>query len=149
LFYNVLNDAETAHAVAPDRLPGDAATAQGGRAETRLFAEVLEPGQDAQGAARTVVLLHPTPVDHRFWDAIVPMLGPRYRIVLPDLRGHGQSSAQSLPAAASSDGAPVAITLEQLGRDMAVLLDLLKIERAVFVGCSIGEIEQRDNRSRK
>lgn len=79
------------------------------------------------GAGPTVVLLHPTPVDHRFWLTIADILAPRYRLVMPDLRGHGQSEA--------GEGA---ITVEKLGLDAERLLDELGVYRALFVGCSIG-----------
>ena len=104
----------------------------------RLFAEVLSPTPATDhalpGNVRTVVLLHPTPVDHRFWAAIAPMLSSRYRVIMPDLRGHGKSSMASAGDLSES----AAITIEQLGLDMAALLDLLHVERAVFIGCSIG-----------
>ncbi len=53
---------------------------------SRLFAETL-------GAGRDLVLLHPTPLDHAFWEPVARELSGRYRLVLPDLRGHGRSEA--------------------------------------------------------
>lgn len=83
------------------------------------------------GKGPTVMLLHPTPVDHRFWLCIADILALRYRLILPDLRGHGQS-------AAGHDSPPDPITIEQLAADAVRLLDHLGIYRAMFVGCSIG-----------
>jgi pimeloyl-ACP methyl ester carboxylesterase len=74
-----------------------------------------------------VVLLHPTPVDHRFWLPMAEILAGKYRVILPDLRGHGQSEAGEGP-----------ITIEKLGEDAARLLDTLEIGTALFAGCSIG-----------
>lgn len=74
-----------------------------------------------------MVLLHPTPCDHRFWLGAAEALAGKYRVILPDFRGHGQSEAGEGP-----------ITVEQLGADVIRLLDELKIQRALFVGCSIG-----------
>lgn len=79
------------------------------------------------GEGPAVVLLHPTPCDHRFWLGAAESLTSKYQIILPDLRGHGQSEAGEGP-----------ITIEQLGADVIRLLDELKIERALFAGCSIG-----------
>lgn len=79
------------------------------------------------GAGPSVILLHPTPVDHRFWLPVANILAPEYQVILPDLRGHGQSGAGSGP-----------ITVEKLGADMARLLDHLGIAKAFFSGCSIG-----------
>jgi 3-oxoadipate enol-lactonase len=79
------------------------------------------------GSGPTVVLLHPTPVDHRFWLSVADVLALRYRLILPDLRGHGQSEAGEGP-----------ITVEKLAADTVRLLDHLGIYRAMFAGCSIG-----------
>jgi 3-oxoadipate enol-lactonase len=79
------------------------------------------------GRGPDVVLLHPTPVDHRFWSPVASRLASRYRLVIPDLRGHGQSEAGEGP-----------VTVEKLGADAARLLDHLGIAKALFCGCSIG-----------
>ena len=41
--------------------------------------------------APVVVLLHGATLDHHAWDAQVDDLAGRYRVVTPDLRGHGES----------------------------------------------------------
>jgi pimeloyl-ACP methyl ester carboxylesterase len=81
----------------------------------------------AMGEGPAVVLLHPFPCNHRFWLGAAGALTARYRVILPDLRGHGQSE--------SGDGP---ITMERLGADVLRLLDELQIQRALFAGCSIG-----------
>src|SRR5487761_1026447 len=86
----------------------------------RLFAVTLGTGPD-------VVLLHPTPVDHAFWLPVAEQLADRYRLTLIDLRGHGKSTA----------GVGV-ITMEKLAEDVHAVLQALKIQRAAFIGCSIG-----------
>jgi 3-oxoadipate enol-lactonase len=83
------------------------------------------------GDGPTVMLLHPTPVDHRFWLSVADILAMRYRLILPDLRGHGQSEA-------GPDFPPAPITIEKLATDAVRLLDHLGIYRAMFAGCSIG-----------
>lgn len=80
-----------------------------------------------QGEGPAVVLLHPTPCDHRFWLGAAESLAARYRVILPDLQGHGQSEAGDGP-----------ITIGRLGADILRLLDVLQIQRALFAGCSIG-----------
>ncbi|MBT9330229.1 alpha/beta fold hydrolase [Paracidobacterium acidisoli] len=86
----------------------------------RLFYTVTGSGQD-------LVLLHPTPVNHRFWLPVAEVLSERYRVILPDLRGHGQSEA--------GEGA---ITMEKLGADVERLMAEEGIGKALFGGCSIG-----------
>lgn len=80
-----------------------------------------------RGEGPAVVLLHPTPCDHRFWLGAAESLTGKYRVIIPDLRGHGQSAAGEGP-----------ITMQRLSGDMLRLLDELGIQRALFAGCSIG-----------
>ena len=79
------------------------------------------------GKGPSVVLLHPTPVHHRFWLPVAEMLAPRYQVIIPDLRGHGQSESGEGP-----------ITMEKLAADAVRLLDSLELSTAIFAGCSIG-----------
>jgi hypothetical protein len=44
--------------------------------------------------APTVVLLHGATLDHRAWTPQLDELQRRYRVVLPDLRAHGESSGR-------------------------------------------------------
>ncbi len=79
------------------------------------------------GSGPGVVLLHPTPVDHRFWLPMARILSSKYRVIVPDLRGHGQSQAGEGP-----------ITVEKLAADAGRLLDHLGLAKTLFAGCSIG-----------
>lgn len=87
---------------------------------SQLFFTTLGDGPD-------VVMLHPTPVDHRFWLPVAQILSTNYRLILPDLRGHGKSELGEGP-----------ITVEKLAADAARLLDHLDISKALFAGCSVG-----------
>ena len=107
-----------------------------------LHAEVYEAGRSVlspSGAStsETLILLHPTPLDHRFWTALLPSLDG-YHCLVPDLRGHGRSLLGRAPCKAEgADDGPV-LTIQQLARDVVALLDATGVEKAVFVGCSIG-----------
>jgi 3-oxoadipate enol-lactonase len=79
------------------------------------------------GNGPSVVLLHPFPAHHEFWKAAASVLSSRYRLILPDLRGHGESGIGDGPA-----------TMEKHATDLARLLDENKMRRAAFVGVSIG-----------
>jgi len=79
------------------------------------------------GAGPTVILLHPFPANHEFWLPVAQALAARYRFVLPDLRGHGDSGAGDGPA-----------TIEKHAGDMARVMDDAEIGRAPLVGVSIG-----------
>jgi 3-oxoadipate enol-lactonase len=79
------------------------------------------------GEGSPVILLHPFPVNHEFWLPVAERLGTRYRVVLPDLRGHGESGVGEGPA-----------TMEKHAADIARVMDDSEIGRAPFVGVSIG-----------
>ena len=81
----------------------------------------------AAGRGADLVLLHPTPVHNAFWFPASEGFSPNYRVILPDLRGHGKSHAGEGP-----------ITIRRLAEDIQRLLDMMGIERALFAGCSIG-----------
>jgi pimeloyl-ACP methyl ester carboxylesterase len=80
-----------------------------------------------RGSGPCVVFLHPTPVDRHFWRPAAAELGPDYRVLLPDLPGHGLSPLGDETA-----------SMETMGRAVLRLLDRLSIESAIFCGCSIG-----------
>lgn len=61
------------------------------------------------------------------WDAEIPALSERFRVLRYDTRGHGGSG---VPAGAYS--------LDRLGRDVLELMDALQIQRAHFLGLSLG-----------
>jgi len=81
--------------------------------------------------APVVLLLHGATLDHRAWDAQVDELTPQYRVVVPDLRGHGESTLEGAfrfddavdDAAALLDvvdtGAPIALGGLSLGGNIA------------------------------
>src|SRR6516165_4920712 len=63
------------------------------------------------------------------WDGQLAALTPRHRVILWDMRGHGETDDPDDPAAYSA-----ALTVE----DMAALLRHCGIERAVIGGLSLG-----------
>ena len=70
---------------------------------------------------------HSLACDLRMWDEQVTALKDSFRILVYDTRGHGQSAA---PAGA--------YTLEGLADDFRALLSHLDVQRAHFVGLSMG-----------
>ena len=93
----------------------------------RLKSDDAEIYYEVLGDGPPVVLLHPFPAHHGVWMPAADLLSARYRVVLPDLRGHGESTPGNGPA-----------TMEKHAADMARLCDELAIGRAVFAGVSIG-----------
>lgn len=91
---------------------------------------------------RPVVFLHPTPLSHTYWLPVIAELKHQRSIAL-DLRGHGGSELEGVAMAEHLHIGGFApgvadLTLGQMAEDVLLLLDNLKIERAAFVGCSIG-----------
>jgi pimeloyl-ACP methyl ester carboxylesterase len=82
---------------------------------------------EIRGNGPPVVLLHPFPCDHEFWHPVATALDSRYRLILPDLRGHGDSEIGEGPA-----------LMPKQANDIARVLDAVGVGKAGFVGCSIG-----------
>src|SRR5881628_3278011 len=61
------------------------------------------------------------------WDAILPALAARCRVIRYDTRGHGRTSVP-----------PGRYSLETLGRDAIAVLDAAGVERAHVCGISLG-----------
>jgi pimeloyl-ACP methyl ester carboxylesterase len=79
------------------------------------------------GDGPPVILLHPFPVNHEFWLPVAEVLAGRYRLILPDLRGHGESEIGEGPA-----------TMEKHAVDIAHVMDDAEVGRAPLIGVSIG-----------
>lgn len=93
----------------------------------RLLSGDAEIVYEIQGNGPAVVLLHPFPCHHEFWTPIAPALNARYRLIIPDLRGHGDSEIGEGPA-----------FMAKHTRDLAQVLDAAGVGKAAFVVCSIG-----------
>src|SRR5579863_3620261 len=85
-----------------------------------IFYEVL-------GGGPPVVLLHPFPANRDLWKPAAQALVSHYRVILPDLRGHGGSGIGEGPA-----------VMEKHAADIARVLDHEAVGRAPLVGVSIG-----------
>jgi pimeloyl-ACP methyl ester carboxylesterase len=72
----------------------------------------------------TLVLLHGATLDHRAWAPQVEALQGRFRLVVPDLRGHGESTGS--------------FNFEAAVQDVFALLDALPAGRVVLVGLNLG-----------
>ena len=79
--------------------------------------------------APAVVLLHGFTSSHRMWAPQVEALAREYRVIAPDLRGHGRTTSPEDP---SEYG------IERYAADIVALFDALNIEVCALVGCSFG-----------
>ncbi len=88
--------------------------------DTEIFYEVRGKGPD-------VVLLHPFPSSHTFWNGLAERLESRYRLIIPDLRGLGASEP--------GDGDA---TMDKHANDIVRLCDEVGAGKFAIAGCSIG-----------
>ena len=80
----------------------------------------------------TLVLLHAFPLDRRTWDAVVgPLAEAGWDVVVPDLRGFGESSY-------GEHGPDDDPSLAVMAADVLAILDRLGVASAVIGGLSLG-----------
>lgn len=84
---------------------------------------------DGERSRPTVLLSNSLGTDLTMWDAQAAVLATRFHVVRYDTRGHGGSGSTPGP-----------YSIELLGRDVLALLDHLDVERAHFVGLSMGGV---------
>jgi 3-oxoadipate enol-lactonase len=88
----------------------------------------IEMAYDMEGSGQPVLLLHGFPFDRTMWRGQLEALRDRYRVITPDLRGFGETGAQSEQPA----------TMREMAEDVAALMDSLEIERFTLGGLSMG-----------
>jgi pimeloyl-ACP methyl ester carboxylesterase len=79
------------------------------------------------GEGPPLVLLHGLGDSHRAWLSVAELLATRFRVLIPDLPGHGSSARPDAP-----------YTLAWYANTIASWMDALGIERAHFCGHSYG-----------
>lgn len=87
----------------------------------------VEIAYDDVGSGPCVVLLHGYPFNRSLWREQVEVLRKDHRVIVPDLRGHGESAVMPAPA-----------TMELMASDIAGLLESLDIAQATIGGLSMG-----------
>ena len=87
----------------------------------------IELAYERRGKGTPLVLLHGYPLDHHTWDFVAPSLGGTFDLIMPDLRGFGQSSTVDSQ-----------YTLDDFASDIAGLLDTLGMQKAAVAGHSMG-----------
>lgn len=80
------------------------------------------------GSNSPIIFLHGLSDSSQFWEQLTNTLPNEYRIISPDLRGHGRSTKTSK------------ITMDLFTRDLNNLINTLGIEKAVIIGFSLGAL---------
>ena len=83
------------------------------------------------GQGPTLILLHGYPEFSLTWSRVAPLLSDRFDLIMPDLRGFGQSLA-------SVDGPSDQIDRDAHAADIAALADALGLERFGLVSHDVG-----------
>lgn len=82
---------------------------------------------ERRGSGTPLVLIHGFPLDHTIWEDVIPLLESEFDLILPDLRGFGESSTVKFP-----------YMMTDMAQDLAALLDALGVEKASLAGHSMG-----------
>lgn len=82
--------------------------------------------QWGEPAGVDLLLVHATGFHGRCWDQVVANLAPGYRVIAPDMRGHGRSERQG------------PYNWSNFGGDLTALVDALELDDLVGVGHSMG-----------
>jgi 3-oxoadipate enol-lactonase len=93
----------------------------------KIVSDDAEIFYDVAGAGPPVILLHPFPANHEFWLPVTEYLSSRYQLIMPDLRGHGESALGNGPA-----------TMQKHASDVARVMTDAGLDRAPLIGVSIG-----------
>ena len=93
---------------------------------SKVRVQGIQVAYDELGSGPAVVLLHGYPFDRSMWLEQAEVLKESHRVIIPDLRGHGETE---VTAEAS---------IEQMAHDVASLLDTLEISRVSLGGLSMG-----------
>src|SRR5438552_6630473 len=92
------------------------ATAKQYRASNGIFYRV-------EGEGEPLVLLHGLMATGAMFDPLVDLLRGRYRMLVPDLRGHGKSGELAGPYDVAAFAADLDIVLAEAGFDRAAVMD--------------------------
>jgi 3-oxoadipate enol-lactonase len=87
----------------------------------------VDLAHDDAGDGPAVVLIHGHPFNRSMWAPQLAALTDRFRVIVPDLRGYGDSPVT-----------PGTVTMAQLAADVSYLLDHKSIATAAPIGLSMG-----------
>ncbi len=82
---------------------------------------------EKMGSGAPLMLVHGFPLDHTIWTEVVDLLKDKFTVIVPDLRGFGQSTTVD-----------TSYTMTDMADDLAGLLDHLEIEKTAIAGHSMG-----------
>lgn len=93
----------------------------------RVTLEGAELAYKEQGQGQTVILLHGFCGSSAYWNEVLALLPDHIRVIAPDLRGHGESSAPD-----------ETYSMEKLAGDIVQLFGKLDTGKPILLGHSLG-----------
>ncbi len=93
----------------------------------KVQANGIEIFYEATGIGDPLLLIAGFACDHTNWSGMIPLLASRYRVIVFDNRGAGQTSAPNTP-----------YSILQMAEDAAGLLDAIGLSRVHVAGHSMG-----------
>ncbi len=95
--------------------------------ENMLHVNGIDMFYTRKGAGDPLILLHGGTGSHHHWDQHIPLLSPKFELIIPDLRGHGKSTN------------PInRLEYHQMADDIAVFIQDLKLDQPLVCGWSDG-----------
>src|SRR5689334_4624743 len=87
----------------------------------------VEIAYERRGKGIPLVLIHGYPLDHSIWERVATLLESDFDLILPDLRGFGESSTVD-----------TTYGMNEIADDISALLAKLEIGNAAIAGHSMG-----------
>ncbi|MBC7878939.1 MAG: alpha/beta hydrolase [Anaerolineales bacterium] len=87
----------------------------------------IDIAYERRGKGTPLMLVHGFPLDSSSWNEVIPSLEDKFDLILPDLRGLGQSTTIESQ-----------YTMSDMADDLAGLLDHLGVEKTAIAGHSMG-----------
>lgn len=94
---------------------------------SKIQVNTIELDYEDHGSGKVLLMLHGLGSTKKDWEGQVPYFSKKYRVITPDLRGHGASTKPE-------NDYGVTLMVE----DVKALLDQLAIKKATIVGFSMG-----------
>lgn len=97
----------------------------------------VHAGGSADGSGPPLLLLHGYPQTHMTWAAVAPRLAERFRVIIPDLPGYGESAPLQTAeetAPQDPDGPPPPMSKRALAARMVALMDALGCTSFMVLG---------------
>lgn len=99
-----------------------------GFSQSRIRCGEVELSVHRGGKGKPLILLHGYPQNHHCWERVAPEFAKEFDVIVPDLRGYGDSDAPV------DDEGHTVYSKRQMAKDIVALMDALGIPSAHILG---------------